>query len=283
MPSLKFKKNKKRRISAKKKRALRRKIFAYSGLLLVGLLLATFVQLSALESLNIRQISVKGNKELAWKVQNFLHEKIFSKNYYLFSPYNKLTLNESKLLAEALEAFPEIKSIEDRSANFAHFNLQIELRDPAFLYCKVEDEKKLCYFSDKDGFIFKKAKIDSSESPLPEIYLNEKFLKRKLKATLLQSQIANEYLEKVRYIVNNEKVKDLHFKEFHFFENGDLWVYSDTFYVKLRQDNVENINYLNFAIKNSYLNLDNLDYADLRFKSRIYYKEKQNKEDEAEE
>ncbi len=280
MPTLKFKKNKKRRISAKKKRALRRKFFAYSGLLLAGLLLAGFVQLSALESLNIRQISVQGNKELAWKLQNFLHEKIFSKKFYLFSPYNKISLNEDELLAEALEAFPEIKNIEDKSPDFTHLKLQIELRDPAFLYCIVENNKKLCYFSDDNGFIFKKASIDSDESPLPEIYFYEKFLKRKLKTTLLQSQIPEKYLKKVRHILNDKKLQRLHFKEFHFLDNGDMWIYNDTFYIKMRQDKMENIKYLKYAIKNSYLNLKNLDYVDLRFKSRIYYKEKENENEE---
>ncbi len=270
---MKVKQKKKRKyINPKTKRTIKRKLIFYASVLVSGLFFAFLIWLSALPQFNIHKIKVDGKSPIAWRLQKYLHDKIFLKDSLFFSPYNSFLLDKKELFASAMQSFPEIKALENQSKTYDELNLKLKLREPKLLICDIKADEDTCFLADKSGFIYKTAKDSIGE--YTKIYLDKELLDQSnTKKTFIKSKLQEEDLENINFIVKKLKEFGFTLVKIEFTRKAEILAYTDKFFIKLRKDNLNNLDYLFFAKEKELLDFDNLLYIDLRFKSKIYYKE----------
>ncbi len=270
---------KKRYINPKTRRAIKRKLFFYASILTSGLLFAFFIWLSALPQFNVHKIKVEGENPIAWRLQKYLHDKIFLRDSLFFSPYNSFLLDKKELLASALQSFPEIESLDEQSASYYELNLKLKLRIPKFLICDIQTNTNPCYFSDESGFIYKTAKGNVNE--LTQVYIDKELLNQSSgNKTFVKAELHKEDLDNINFLIKKVQELGLKLNKIELKQDMDVYVYTNKFLIKLRKDNINFMDYLVFAKENKLIDFDNLLYVDLRFKSKIYYKEQKENNDE---
>ncbi len=244
-------------------------ILVISFFVLFGLL----VYLSRLEMFRVFDTYITGavlveKYELGEEVNSFL-----SGNVFFFFPKNNIFIYDKKELISYLEnKFPRIESIKARFDGESTLSLEITERSPYALWCNSLDEEE-CFFMDKNATVYSKAPKFSGDAyfkyygliegdPLGQKYFSDIELFNSL------GQFIN-YTEKLNLSPFYLKILDNGQYELYLLEGGRILFDSESTLDQVAF-NLEAI--LTSPDLASTTSFKNLDYIDLRFGNKLFYK-----------
>lgn len=241
-------------------------------LVLVSIAVVTLVLLLSWASrhprINVSEVSVTGVRELPQRVveafaENILNNgsfKIFSRNNIFLYPRSKI---EREILSEfprAMAASVSLSSIKDPSVV-----VEIKEREPHSLWCRSERD---CFFLDETGFIFSEAEGVTlgggniftggfvGDSPVGSVLLPNHFSR------------VTKLIESVRGLGINVKSLDiLNDTDFSITDSEGMQLR-----VSFSQSNDEIVSNLKAILGSSAIKDKDIEYIDLRFGNRVYYK-----------
>jgi cell division septal protein FtsQ len=281
-----------------KRRKIRRAIIAISFLLLSVFLIYGLSYLSNKQFLQIKEIEISQlnfiNQD---EVKNIVEEKIRNKKYlWLFSKSNSLILPRKAIKKSLKEKYYSIKNIDIDFVNFHKIKIKIIEHDPVAKWCDTvinesrylghEDEIEFssvisdtnintddatCYLLSEDGMVFIEA-LENYQNGFTEYF----------------GLIDGNPLGKI--FSNSEEFKGLQdliklLKRLNIFSK-EIWTKTGEVYVIVTSNNVELFidskddpaeifKNLEAVIEKDAINeaqFNNIDYIDLRFGNRVFYK-----------
>jgi hypothetical protein len=188
-----------------------------------------------------------------------------SKNFlYIIGRNNILFLPTSEIEQKIKSNFSEIKFLELKRVGFRSIALKITEYEKTALWCNQE-----CYFLNEDGMAFAKAesyqKLPVFQGLERDSYLNQNYLEK-------------EYFKNIMTLISLLQEMTIEIKNIKS-DDGDSFVLATEIGLNLlydkKGDPVEVANNLNALIKKDAINfaqLKNIEYIDLRFGNKVYYK-----------
>ncbi len=284
--------NSPRLLKLKKKR---QKIFINKIFLFIIALLAVFTglsYLSGLKQLNIAEVKINGNKSIDSEMAKIIAQKEITGNYLWFFPKTNILFypknniknelqNEFKRLKDAVFSIKDGKTLEisliEREASYMWCNTALPESDPA---------GQKCYFMDENGFIFDEAAYFSGE-----VYF--KFY-GKISAEENNPSSGSYFAKEnfYKFILFKKVLEDMRLKPVALYQedNGDIKFFlseenslsiGPEIILKINSDFQKVAENLETALSTEPLqsNFKNkyslLQYIDLRFGNKVYYKFRQ--------
>lgn len=282
---MRFERRKRRRIKTKLT-IRRRKIFIFKFVFLIILtiiLIILAVWFFRLELTKITSILVFGNEITQEEKLVGIADKYLEGEYFYLIPKSNIFLYpKDKIKEEIFFEFPRIKDVNIEYKNLHTISIEVFERKPLSLYCgkdfvEIEENTENCYFMDEEGILFSKAPDFSGNIFFK--YFGDLDVKPKFPHL---SPLGSRYMniEKFRgFRLFIESFQDLNIKpitlnkndEFDFtllFEDGTKIIFRQDQELAMILDNLESVLEAE-SIKNTN---KQLDYIDLRFGNKIYYK-----------
>jgi len=268
----------------------KRKVFwlwFFGIIFILSLLSVGLVFLARWEKINIRTVEVVGvEKEDTKLIQNLAWEKI-SKNYFFFLPKTNIFLLPKKEIEEELALnHREFKDLEMKVKENFTFEISLTERKPEYLWCGEEFSLTTpidqCFFMDDTGFIFSEApyfsgdvyfkffgKVAQRENPLGVFFLPETFEK----VNLFRETLEKINLKPVSFSSLPDGEMEFYLASFSStLELPPRIIFkTETDFLKLAENlqTALETEPLLTEFKNKYAFLE---YLDLRFDNRVYYK-----------
>lgn len=274
-----------------KLRRRRQKIFAIKVLgcflLLIGFVFL-FSWLSKMSAIQIVEIKVSGNSAVEEnEIKKLITEEI-SKTYFgLFSKNSRFLYPKNKIEEKILNDLKEIEKIEIKSKGLKAMTVSVTERKPDSVWCADKDnnaENKnsknadSCYFLDKEGMIFSNAPdfsggtyihyygLIGTSTPIGKTYFPS--FKFKEINSFLNS------LKGLGVIISEFRAETENDYEIYL-ENGSRIIFDDKQSFEKTLANLESIlSEIGIGKGLSTSSSIKLDYADLRFGNKIFYKTK---------
>ena len=261
-----------------KRRSLAKRMAFIVGVLIIFIVIG-IIFLLRMESIQIRETNIEGtniiNKE---EIQNVVNESLAG-NYLWIIPKSNTFLYSTKNLNKTLtEEFPGIYTLDVSRQGFRKISIKISERKPEALWCEGENEGEIpeCYFVDSVGVVFAKAPFFSgnvyfmyrgeldNDSPLgAQIFPSKDF-------SVFQAFVKQTTSKLGVSIVGAELKKGGDFdlilsSGVHILLNRSI-PYDDIY------NNMESV--LKSKEFSATTTLSSLDYIDMRFGNKIFYKAK---------
>lgn len=261
-----------------KKRSLFIKRFTLIFCILIILITSGLILLLRMESIQIREVNIEGTNIIDKKEVQDLVDSSLTGNYFWVIPKSNIFLYKiKKLNNDLIEKFPGIYKLDVGRNGFNKIYIKIIERKPEALWCEdlKNESSPLCYFVDSAGIIFARAPFFSgnvyfmysgvlnAESPLGvQIFTAQDF-------SAFQSFI-KQSTSKLGIPIVGVELKD----------RGDfdlLLSYGSRILLNKNISYDEIYNNMNAVFKSNEFSsstLSTLDYIDMRFGNKIYYKNK---------
>lgn len=244
--------------SYNKKEKKRRKIFRILG---AGVLITVFVWFMLASMWRIHGAEVVGAKHTNISQVHAEVRSVLDKRVFWILPGNQMYLYDKSFLKnEILQNFPSVEKVEVKVSMHGQMTVSIVDRRALGVWCDTND----CYFYDDNGVLFKKAfkytgilftawnnvvsadlAVLGTKVPCRDICLNEKLL----------AFLHDKKIDKVE--MNDEMLLLKSGKEY---------------YIKAGFDATTTIKHLEELEKKEVGMLKTLEYADVRFPHKIFYK-----------
>jgi len=262
----------------RRKKSVFKNRFFWLGILVV-MIIGTIVYFVTFASFfQIKEIRISGNEKVQKEsLENFIWGNV-SKRMLIFKTKSILLVNLQEVEKNLLERFPKVSKIYLKRNLPDIIAVNIQERKPLFLLCKNSD---VCFYLDEEGVIFDYIKngipngvdeTNKAEESLikirderhQEVKLGEKVIEddllKNIKEIILKLKDGTEIFTK-EIILSEKKIalKTVQNWEIYFNPEGDI----------LNQ--VQNLT-LVFKEEIPLENRENLEYVDLRFGNRVYYK-----------
>lgn len=227
---------------------------------MVGVIAWLFFFASFLQADNIL---ISGNKEIKIEDIKSIVEKNANMNIFLVSASN--------IQKEILNAFPEIKLVEVKKNYFKTISIKVEERSSVVIFCSLEDFA-ICYLVDENGIIFQEHKetkdnlvIITKEPKDSQVLLGQKIVEKNILEAILKIQktLKDNYAVDVKEALIQNKSR-LNIK------TSENW----QIYFDIDSDLNTQVTKLDLLLKEEIIEQarKNLQYIDLRFKDKAYYK-----------
>lgn len=262
-------------------RRKRRQFLLKAGALCAGvvLLLAGAVFLLRHEKLQIESVVVEGGEVVDVRaLTNFISGTLAEKYLWLVPKSNVLLIPEDSLEASVLKSFPRLNTIELSRTDFRTLSVVVKEREPRALWCGEnrlgEGSTPSCYFLDEHGFVYAPAPSFSGE-----VYIR---LYGPLGGgePIGQFFLTAEYFTKLRAFAEALQSRDVKALELALIDERDAELYLEDG-TKILLDPSEDLDYvldnlLSVLTSATFKERDkiNLEYLDLRFGNKVYYKER---------
>lgn len=280
-------------LKKKKRKKIYKKIVIFAVFFLV--FLTGLVFLSHWKEIKIQDIQVEGNKIVESKdVKNVVDSYIQGKYLGLFPKNNSFIYPEKKIKKDLEEKYRRLKNvnIEVDANDLKTLWISVSEYDGEYMWCGeqiISDSiDQQCYFLDSNGYIFDKAPYFSGDvyfkfygnsdfdplNPIGSYFLPDYFSK------LVSFKDAVEKMN-LKPVVFNLEDKEANEGGLYLFNSSQvpnapkILFKLDSDYEKIEENLQSAITTepLQTSLKNS---LSNLNYIDLRFGNKIYYKFRQN-------
>ncbi len=248
----------------------------------VVLIFGSIIGLSRLKSLQIASVVVDGNSAVDPGEIQEIAEAALKGNYgYTFPRANKLIYPKQKILADVIASSPRIVHASAK-VHGTQLAITIQERIPAYTWCTglPQDSmtSKKCYFMDDQGLIFSEAPIFSgnvffafygiiSDDPIRKTYLNNSEFKN---IDSLISFLDSQHLHPYAFRAEESGSYEL------YLEQGGKIIFKRGQDISLLQSNLKLVitNTLLFPEKKQQTASTTLDYIDLRFGNKLFYRQK---------
>ncbi len=253
----------------KRRRKIRLILFGTLSLVFIVIFLFV-VWLSYHPRLNIKSIKITGEDKLRVEtIKFFIESWLNDGSMHIFSPKNELLLDRNEIAKALLGEFPRIKTVLIPFTKFKQeLVVHVTERVDEFLWCDSKPEER-CYFVDQEGYIFATAPADANLQIIrneltnyisTRHFVTSKELFSNLKFIFMLLEQDMSLLAVSATISNSDALIKLH---------GDLLIK-----VALDTDIQSQIDNLETVLDSQDLNdeITNIDYIDLRFGNRVYYK-----------
>ncbi|MCH8741832.1 FtsQ-type POTRA domain-containing protein [Patescibacteria group bacterium] len=262
----------------RRKKSVFKNRFFWLGILVVMIIGITVYFVAFSSFFQIKEIRISGNEKVQKEsLENFIWKNI-SKKMFIFKTKSILLVNLQKVEKNLLERFPEVSKIYLKRDLPDIIAVNIQERKPLFLLCKNSD---VCFYLDEEGVIFdrvrngipngvdetnkaKESLIKIRDERHQEIRLGEKVIEddllKNIKEIISKLKGGAEIFTK-EIILSEKKIvlKTVQNWEIYFNPGGNIL------------DQVQNLT-LVFKEEIPLENRENLEYVDLRFGNRVYYK-----------
>jgi hypothetical protein len=270
-------------LKKRRRKAIQKKVL----LSMLGLLAILFlsVYLSRLDSLNINEVRIEGNKVTdTEKLQTAVMEKISEKYIGIFPKTNIFYYPQSAIRETLQNEFKRIQEVNLAIKENKILEISLTERTGKYIWCgdAPNIEKEKCYFSDESGFIFDEAPYFSgevyfklyglsdlsAENPLGEYYLESGFIQ----LMAFKDALIDFGIKPVALYHNPEG--DLEF----FLTRGSSSSSKPRIILKADTDFQNAAENLKAALDTEPLyskfkeKYSTLEYIDLRFGNKVYYK-----------
>lgn len=133
-------------------------------LLLALAVLADFIIFANHSRLLIKQVQISGQETVSENILAQATQEFLAGNYFFFLPRRNALWYPRRVLAQTLlTQFPTIQSIVITRENFTTLKLQIAERRGEYLWCSA-DQKSACFLLDSSGLAFAPAPTFSGEA-----------------------------------------------------------------------------------------------------------------------
>lgn len=259
----------------KRKKQKVKKVKIYLILLVNVAMVVTLIFVLRLPAIQISQVKITGNvfvdtQEIEQKTNNLL-----SKNLILIIPNRNIFLFSKRELEKQIIQNPAIISVKIRKDFFHTLTIDITEQEKEMIYCTSLDRTE-CFYINKKGFVY--AKVKDMLIPEQEVIIyNEQGLK-KIQDTIIDEKT---YIDIVLFIKNVIR-QDI--------KIGEVYIKSDGVVEFITRDNTKLIASLFDEFKKDFANLmalfekniitkdqlSQIEYIDLRFGNKVFYKNKTN-------
>ena len=267
---------KKRKYRLKRKKPFYKKRWFRLGLLVLILLGETLYLAFFSPVFQIKEIEVRGFSKISSReIQNIVKEEA-RWNFLFFSSGSIFLLNSKDIEKVILERFLRVASCNLKRVFPDKLVIYLQERRPVAVLCSNDSEnnnkrKRNCYFIDEEGVVFEKSfeeenkylKIKSTrESPI------------KLGERIFPREKLEKFLEIQRYLEKNLKISleniSPESEERLIVKTGKNW----EIYFNLKEDLKKQLRNLKLVLEEKILpeKRKDLEYIDLRFGNRVYYK-----------
>jgi cell division septal protein FtsQ len=251
--------------------------FKVALLVLVIVIIALgFSSLLGIDRILIKEVEIEGNSVIFDKeIKEIVHENLSGSYFYLFQKSNFLLFPKEAIKKEILKEFERVEDVDFSIENFEKLTISIKERRPHYLYCGdfVKEEEK-CFFLDNDGLIYSTSPTFSGnvfirfygpingDNPVGKVFLPESKFKS---LTSFFNSLMQARLEPIRL----ERLEDDDIEVY--LESGGKIIFN------LKQDMTKLSEDLNSILEDPAFeqereNISDLEYIDLRFGNKVYYK-----------
>ncbi|GEM_PF-314530 len=270
-----------------KKSIFKKPIFLIAILVLV-IISAALYFLFFFYGFQVKNIVISGNEKIQLKdidnlVSNNINKKIVAFGSWSITSKSIFLTNPSELQRIILKTFPTIETATIERQLPQNVNLKIEERKPFAVFCQTETVvapasaeasagKRRCFFIDRNGVVFEELQNIPQDMPIlkqsidvPEIFSGENVIEKNIMDVIskIEKNLKDNFQINVKEAFLTSPLR-LDIKT-----NENWQIYFD-----LNSDTDLQIIKLNSLLKNeiSQTSRANLQYIDLRFKDRAYYK-----------
>ena len=235
--------------------------------ILIILLISGTAYVSNLEKLKISQIEISDTTFFdKTEIQKIAEQEIQGSYLYFFNKNNIFLLPRKNIVKRAKEYSQTIKSVSLNLTGINSIRINVEEYKPVAVWCKEE-----CYYLNEEGLIFAKASQDYDKNLI-------KFSNLITDQPVGKTYTNSENFKKILNLINlfsNVPLKIISVKA----EDGVTFsLYTDSnikILYEIGDDPEEIANNLNTIIEKDAISkaqLNNIDYIDLRFGNKVYYK-----------
>ncbi len=224
-----------------------------------------FMKIKNVNILGVQEIKENDLKEIVWK-------DLDTKYLWLFSKDNIFIYPRKKIIGDVLKDFPKIRSASVDLDFPDSVNLKIDERMPYALWCGDATSTD-CYFVDEEGYIFGTADDYSNDKFFryyknlgADIFIRQSIFDLKKFEDLDSFVVFLTGLEISPYkmVYKDDRNCEIYFGE------GTKIIFDSTMDMKDIINNFQSI--LNMDEFSDVENLKKLEYVDLRFGNKIFYK-----------
>ncbi len=262
----------------RKKSILKNRFFLFGFLILIIIGIITYFATFA-SIFQIKEIQISGNQKVQREnLENLIWRKI-DRKIFIFPTKSIFLTNFQEIKKNLLETFPKISQINLKRKFPDILILKIQEREPLFVFCKPRSEREIsllrgknsspCFYLDKEGVIFEEVSGNGEQ------FLIIKDV-RSQEARLGKKVIEEKLLGDIRKIVLELRETEIFIEEFTLFEEKiEVKTLQDfEVYFNQKEDISSQIQNLSLVLEEEIPlpNRENLEYIDLRFGNRVYYK-----------
>lgn len=249
----------------RKKSILKNRFFWLAFLILVIIGIITYFAIFA-SIFHIKEIQISGNQKVQREdLEGFIWSEV-ERKILIFSTKSIFLANLQEIKKNLLETFPKISQINLKRKFSDILIVRIQEREPLFVFCKNSSP---CFYLDKEGVIFEEVSGNGEQ------FLIIKDV-RSQEARLGKKVIEEKLLGDIRKIVLELRETEIFIEEFTLFEEKiEVKTLQDfEVYFNQKEDISSQIQNLSLVLEEEIPteNRANLEYIDLRFGNRVYYK-----------
>lgn len=258
----------------KRKRSIIKRPFFWFLILFLVLAIGIFYILVFWEKFQVAEIKISGNQKVSTKdIENIvlsnITKKIFSFGKIEIVSKSIFLVNQKQIAQEIENRFAQVETARIKRKFPQSLILEIIERRPFAVFCGNIAEK--CFFIDKNGVIFESVEtapesfIIIRQSPEKELFLGQKIIDKNVIEGI--SEINKNLNENFQIDVKEAAISLPEKLEIKTSENWQI-------YFNLEFDIDLQVTKLELLLKQEIPpeNRKNLEYIDLRFKDRAYYK-----------
>jgi len=247
--------------------------------LLVSAVVGGLSYVSHRDTLRVNEVVIEGGEVVDERaLRNLIMSKLSGKYLFLFPKDNAFLYSRSGLEAAALQSFKRLKTVEVSTDGLQTVVLSVSEREPTALWCGENrpwgEISTACYFMDEEGYIY-------AESPG---FTGDAY--RRFYGPLASGEpVGQAFIESVRFREFLNFFSELEKEEVFaselvilgdgeyelYLEDGTRIVFSDAQTLTRVYDNLLSV--LSSEELKDRVPL-NLEYIDLRFGNKVYYKER---------
>lgn len=268
----------------KKKKRLKIGIKFLIGIFVLILLLSGIAILSRSDKINIKIIEVKGVNSIDTRtVEELIKENISGHYLYFFPKSNIFILPKNKIRYELENNHKQFKNIELKIVGTTTLVVTLSVREAQYLWCGEEflsTELKSCYFMDENGFIYDNApyfsgdvyfkffgKIDFIDNPIGAIFQSVHFEK----ISLLKELLKEINIEPIALYLREDGDMELYLSSSADDIKPKIIFNPDADVVKM-SENLQSALLTDPLMSDFKDKYNKLQYIDLRFGNKVYYK-----------
>jgi cell division septal protein FtsQ len=262
---MKHQKNFKKRYRIKKKKfLLENNIFG--GFFIFFVLLFSSIYFFVFFSyFQIKKIEIENAENINLEKVGDIAKKDISKIFLFFNVKSTFLISPSEIKEDILKEIKTIKNVVIRRVFPANLKIIIEERVPAAIFCK-EEETENCFYLDKEGVVFQR--VDSYAKDFPIIISNVDFVEG-------DNVIAKGNINTIFYLKEEFLKIKTDIVYFEIFPQKTIEAVSDKgwrvqFSLENTKKEMSDLKIIMEKIPKE--EWENLNYIDLRFGDRIYYK-----------